>query len=208
VPIEVTRGYYQWLHINHVRVFSFIGCVAWRSELDRSRCITVSGIYAAFLLVSVVPVLIDAIAASPDDQIHKWDLAVFGALHIKVVNPVVNTLGLVGLYIQAGVVKPKPADSRSGTLSMVGLAAQAVVFSLLAISWLGRLPFPWKELEVSTVDWAALKLWFGLVGFVPFDYAVFAIGQSMLLWLAVRNRRHRREVLEGCGDDEEPLLGD
>jgi hypothetical protein len=162
----------------------------------------------AFLLISVIPVLVDAIAASPGDQIHNWDLAVFGAMHIRVVNPVVNTLGLVGLYIQAGVVKTKPADSGPGTLSMAGLAAQTVVFSILAVSWLGRLPFPWKELEVGTVDWAALKLWFGLVGFVPFDYAVFAVGQSMLLWLAVRNRRHRREVLEVCGDDEEPLLGD
>jgi hypothetical protein len=91
---------------------------------------------------------------------------------------------------------------------MVGLAAQAVVFSLLAVSWLGRLPFPWKELEVDTVNWAAFKLWFGLVGFVPFDYAVFAMGQSMLLLLAVRHRSHRRDVSVACTSEIEPLLGD
>jgi hypothetical protein len=79
---------------------------------------------------------------------------------------------------------------------------------LLAVSWLGRLPFPWKELEVDTVNWAAFKLWFGLVGFVPFDYAAFAMGQSMLLLLAVRHRSHRRDVLGACTSEIEPLLGD
>jgi hypothetical protein len=119
----------------------------------------------------------------------------------------VNLLGIAALFAQARILVERPPGSGLGALSLVGLAAQSVTFALLALSWLWRLSFHWHEANGNYwLNWAVLKVWFEVVGFVSVDYAVFAIAQSMLLWIAVRRRLHNGDISAASGETE-PLLG-
>lgn len=85
------------------------------------------------------------------------------------------------------------------------LDVQGVVFPLLALSWLWRLPFPWDGIGAN---WQSLNCMVPGCGFVPINYAVFAAAQLVLLKLAMR-RGLDREDSSGVSDGEtEPLLGD
>ncbi|KAB5566845.1 hypothetical protein GE09DRAFT_1284559 [Coniochaeta sp. 2T2.1] len=187
-------------------VLLFAACLAYPSDRYRGRRTTVSAIYGSFLLISVVPLFVDAALDDPFDQYHKWGLALFGIAHIFLVNFIVSILGFVAPYLQARDIIARPPGSGPGALSLVGLAAQAVVFALLAPAWLGRLVFPWEELGAGIVNWNVLKAWWQLVGFVAFDHAVFAIAQAFLLWLAVRHARHGSPPAVRAGETD-PLLG-
>ncbi|KAH6842748.1 hypothetical protein B0I37DRAFT_382728 [Chaetomium sp. MPI-CAGE-AT-0009] len=186
----------------------FIACLTCRSNPDHGRRITVSAMYIFFLLMSVIPVFVDALTESGRDPYHKWGLALFGGVHVMFVNPVINILGFAALYAQARSILARPAGSGLGALSLGSLAAQAIVFALLAPSWLGRLYFPWDELEPEVGNSAAaLKVWFELVGFVPFDHAVFAVAQLVLFWLAVLRGLHHGDNSGVLTGETEPLLG-
>ncbi|KAH6847196.1 hypothetical protein B0I37DRAFT_374459 [Chaetomium sp. MPI-CAGE-AT-0009] len=187
---------------------SFIACLTCRSNPDYGRRITVSAMYIFFLLMSVIPVFVDALTESARDPYHEWGIALFGGVHIMFVNPIVNILGFAALYAQARSILARPAGSGLGALSLGSLAAQTIVFALLAPAWLGRLYFPWDELEAEAGNWAAvLKVWFQLVGFVPFDHAVFAVAQFVLFWLAVWRGLHHGDNLGVLTGETEPLLG-
>jgi hypothetical protein len=134
----------------------------------------VAAIHFSFLLISVVPIFVDAATDISRDPYHGLGIDIFTGFHTLFVNPVVDILGFTALYAQT------PA-SGLGALSLVGLAVQAVVFALFAPAWLGRLVFPWAEFGGGMVNSAAVMSWFELVGFVPFDNAVCAVAQFVLL---------------------------
>ncbi|KAH8903038.1 hypothetical protein BR93DRAFT_981643 [Coniochaeta sp. PMI_546] len=184
----------------------FTACLAYPSDRDRDSRTTVSAIYVSFLLISLVPLFVDAALDDPADQYHKWGLAFFSGAHIFLVNFIVTMLGFAAPYIQAQTIIARPPGSGPGALSLVGLAAQAVIFALLAPTWLGRLVFPWEELGAGLVNWNVLKTWYQLVGFVALDHAVFAIVQAFLLWLAVRHGRDGSPPGVPAGETA-PLLG-
>lgn len=184
---------------------SFAACLAYPSDSDCSRRTAVSATYISFLLISVVPLFVDAALDDPSDQYHKWGLALFSSAHVFLVNSIVTILGFAAPYIQARDIIARPPGSGSGALSLLGLAWQAVVFALLAPTWLGRLVFPWEELGAGRVNWNVLKAWYQLVGFVAFDHAVFAIAQALLLWLAVRHGRQGTPSRVPAGETD-PLL--
>jgi hypothetical protein len=160
----------------------------------------------AFLLVSVVPIFVDAATNDPyNDQYRGWGIGLFSGFHLLYINPVVDLLGFAALYAQARVVTSRTPGSGLGALSLVGLGAQAFVFALLAPAWLWRLVFPWEEF------YSPAAMWFLAVGFVPFDYAVFAVTQFVLLLIVVRRRRgrpcHGGNFLGSSAGETEPLLG-
>jgi hypothetical protein len=102
----------------------------------------------------------------------------------------------------------KPPGSGLGALSLVGLAAQGVVFTLLTLSWPWRLVFIWDEIEREDVlKWVVLKAWLEVLGFVAIDHAVFALGQFVLLWLAVRRGLGYGDGSGVSAGETEPLLG-
>lgn len=179
-----------------------------RSDRDIRRRIDVCTIYLAFLLISVVPIFVDVATNDPyHDQYHKWATGFFGGGHLLYVNPVVDILGLAALYAQVRLIWRRPPGSGPGALSTVGLGVQALAFAVLALVWLWRLVFPWEEWRGSWPGEAAV--WFTLVGFVPFDYAVFAVVQLVLLRILRRRMVHHGDILPvGAPVDETaPLLG-
>ena len=83
----------------------------------------------------------------------------------------------------------------------MGLATQAVVFALVALSWTARVRFP----AIEGVSLNLLTAWYQLVGWAAVDNAIFAIIQFMLLSLA---KHHQRGAVDTfTRPDEEPLLG-
>jgi hypothetical protein len=132
----------------------------------------------------------------------------FSAIHLIFVIPVTNLLGIAALVAQACTVMGKPPGSGLGALSLVGLAAQGVVFTLLTLSWPWRLVFIWDEIEREDVlKWVVLKAWLEVLGFVAIDHAVFALGQFVLLWLAVRRGLGYGDGSGVSAGETEPLLG-
>lgn len=99
-------------------------------------------------------------------------------------------LAAAALGAQAPAIGPVGARA----LSLEGLAAQAVVFALLALSWLWRLRWPGPGVMIAT--------WYQCVGFVSVDHAVFAVVQAVLLWIAVRRSRQGATA----ASEREPLI--
>lgn len=189
------------------RLASFIACFAWRSSPDHGRRKTVSVLYLSFLLVSFGPVFVDAITDHSRDQYHGWGLVMLADVHLLFVVPVVNLLGIAALVAQARAVMGAAPGSGLGALSPVGLIAQGLVFALLALSWPWRLAFPWDQIEGDVVNWVVLKAWFQVVGFVAVDYAVFALGQFVLLLIAMRHGLQHQDISGLSAGETEPLLG-
>ncbi|KAK3299829.1 uncharacterized protein B0H64DRAFT_379247 [Chaetomium fimeti] len=186
-------------------VVIFATCLAWRSNTDHGRRKAVSAIYVLFLLISVIPVFVDALREHSTDRNHTWVLALFGGLHVLFINPIVNFLGIAALFAQARILMGRTPGSGLGALSLVGLATQGATFALLAPLWLWRLWFSWNQIpNQGWLHWQVLGQWFRMVGFVAVDYAVFAGAQSVLLFIAVRRELHNSGASAG---ETAPLLG-
>jgi hypothetical protein len=85
----------------------------------------------------------------------------------------------------------------------VGLAVQAAVFALVAVSWVMRVQFPWELLDGHKITFGVLITWYEIVGWAAVDNAIFALVQIVLLWI-VSHRSSQR--IRAAGDESEPLL--
>ncbi|KAL3477056.1 hypothetical protein BJX99DRAFT_226650 [Aspergillus californicus] len=106
------------------------------------------------------------------------------------------------------------SSSPNGSLSLLGLAVQCVLFIILAVSWIFRVSFP--PLPDGVHWWSSsyvLEVWYELVGSIAVDNAVFGMGQGILLYLARKKERcdgdanGQVEGEEGLAGEREPLLG-
>jgi hypothetical protein len=177
--------------------------VAYPSDNDRpGQRYSVLAIWVSFLLISIVPVLIDAFDfGGRDDPYRKWAGAFFTGVHSMFINPIVTILGIAALFVQARETISRPDP---GALSVTGLAIQAVVFVLVSLAWLGRLVFPWDRLEGHQITLGLLIIWYQLVGWVAVDNAIFSVVQAVLFWLA--SRHGRGGGAGNVGSETEPLL--
>lgn len=153
---------------------------------------TVMSIYLAFLLISLVPVVVDAAWPSQDASAHEWAMALFHGIHTMLINPIVTILILASFFPQRAEILQHPPGTASSSLSLIGLALQAVVFAVLALIWAWRLVFPSVSYGMT---------WYQLVGFVAVDHIAFALVQAALLAVAVL---HRGQSF--TGGETEPLL--
>jgi hypothetical protein len=162
-------------------------------------------LYVAFLAISVIPVFVDAIFAhlGEEDWPRKWFGALFSGIHMLYLQPPITAFGLAALFYQARVILTRPPEMGMGSLSLLSLVLQVVVFAVLTIMWPWRLVFPWEEFGRIPFLPHLVNVWYQLVGFVPVDHAVFTGAQGFLLWLALRHRRAARGMPAG---EAEPLL--
>ena len=116
--------------------------------------------------------------------------------------PITTILGSLSIYHQARKIF---AVSFPNSLSLQGLAVQAVIFTLISVVWIWCLPFPYHELK-GNMGWSAFSAWYGTIGWIIVDGFVFAFGQAVLLALALR-RVSLGELTMQRGGEIEPLLG-
>ncbi|KAH7412440.1 hypothetical protein BKA64DRAFT_702564 [Cadophora sp. MPI-SDFR-AT-0126] len=152
-------------------------------------------LYSSFLLISVVPVLIDFLSPFKDPDEDFWANVVFSFVHTQYVNPLVTCGAIAALYFQW-------YNAAAAALSQDGLVVQAVVFAIVALSWTARLRFQLEGGEGHEVGpppgsglWVVmwLRAWYEFVGWAAVDNGVFALVQAALLY----RRRHETGVKLG-----------
>lgn len=157
--------------------------------------------YTSYLLVSIVPLIVDAIWPL-DVEVRRWYSGLYFALHSMLLYQITTTLVVLSIYRQAREILAVPFPNG---LSLQGLAAQAVVFMLISVTWIWSLPFPWEQWN-GEVYWFLFFRWYGIVGWIVVDNLIFALGQALLLVLALRRLSSSKTTLQR-GDETEPLLG-
>jgi hypothetical protein len=159
-------------------------------------------IYFGFLIISIVPVIADAVSdifCPPHHpncpEMERDPIALFQGLHSVILLPFLTTIPLlIGIFKQARM----PLH----TQSLTGLKLQAAAFMLSAISWVPRVSVPWDlYLDGGHPIIGIINAWYHMVGFVAVDDALFALGQVFLLWLSLRQIRRAEE------GERQPLLG-
>lgn len=133
-----------------------------------------TAIYISFFLISVVPVIYESTlpptGASLADP--RWIIAIFFITHTFFINHVITVLAVVALFPQRREILSRLAPC---ALSTTSLAAQAVIFALVALAWTIRLSLPWS---ISIVSWYRYLL----VGWAAVDNLIFAAVQTVLYW--------------------------
>lgn len=115
--------------------------------------------------------------------------------------PILTILGFVGIYHQARKILTTPFPN---ALSLSGLAAQAVVFTLVSVTLIWALPFPYEKSD-GEFSWHGFTIWYGVIGWIIVDNFVFALGQGVLLALGLHRSASSKDG--ALGGETEPLLG-
>lgn len=176
---------------------SFIVCLYLPSEQRDIYTKTAIAAYVAFLLISVVPLFADAIKPERQED-RKWTLAIFFGIHSLLFNWIITALTGLAIYYQMKETASQPDHT---ALSRVGLLIQAVVFLIVALSWIGRVRFPYEAF--SERFWGLLPTWYELVGWAVIDTVIFALGQAFLLWKMIQSLNAASGAPRGEG---QPLL--
>ncbi|KAI8182797.1 hypothetical protein K4K52_006965 [Colletotrichum sp. SAR 10_76] len=176
-----------------------VSCIVfYPSDEPRGVPAKVSAIYTTYLLISLVPVII--VTASPSSREgRRWFDALFLGFHTYFLNPIIIIFGIAALYAEARTIRARPEGSGLGSLSVVGLAAQAVVFFIVGVAWPGRLVWPFP------IFGRGFLAWIQMIGFVLIDYIIFVIAQADLLYIAMQHNGWHAEV-QGANGEREPLI--
>lgn len=154
-----------------------------RNSQRRAPRGAVSAICVCFSLLTLFPVILDALQPPTRSEPRRWAQEIVGLIHYLGILPASTILAVAGVVPQVREMRSR-TDARA--LSLPGLAVQAVVFSLVAISWMVRVKYPpylpsWVE-------------WYWLIGWPVVNNGLFAFAQGVLLWIVMRRP----------GDDELP----
>jgi hypothetical protein len=160
-----------------------------------SQKIAVATAYFTYLLISLLPVAFEATLPrkGPD-----WFVAIFGGTHALFINPIVTALGIVALFAQA---QESLSRTSPGALSIAGLAVQALVFTVVGISWIFRLQVS-EDFQLGRMSpIRAIVTWYQLVGWAVVDNLVFAFVQAAM-WFLVSTRSKP----DAKGSERTPLM--
>ncbi|KAF9880081.1 hypothetical protein CkaCkLH20_02035 [Colletotrichum karsti] len=154
-----------------------------------------SATYIFVLSISLVPVVFDAANPDPRSEPRRWAQEIFLFAHYLFFLPLSSILILAAVIPQIRMTRKRGSP---GALSLPGLAGQAVVFAILAISWMIRVKYPpylpsWDE-------------WYRLTGWPVVNNGFFALGQLLLLWIATRGYGGDADSIASA--ETQPLLSD
>lgn len=116
--------------------------------------------------------------------------------HIRFIVPIVTFIAAAALYPQARAIRSQP-PGESTSLSLTGLLFQAVIFAVVALSWVFRVK--WKDAGVPAAEHFG---WYRMVGWATVNNAIFAAVQIILFFLA----RRRMTAPRATDGETEPLL--
>lgn len=183
---------------------SFLLCLYYPSAHRDASDRQVTAVYTIFLLLSLLPALALLWSPPPDREDRRWRPALFHGAHSLWLSPLATLLALAAAFFQLRETRRAPGPDHQAP-SLAGLAAQAAVFALVAVSWALRVVFPWSEVPAGArrVGFGLFVAWYQLVGWAAVDNAVFALVQGVVWWAA---RRRIRGGGPGVGE-REPLIG-
>ncbi|KAL4954882.1 hypothetical protein BDW69DRAFT_183124 [Aspergillus filifer] len=196
----------------------FITCLSLQSAGTSTRGYIKA--YSLYILISLIPELIDIMGLTPSTKSHPRDSLLEGFIgaHAIFLKPLTTFLILISPLCQTGPIWRYPGQQEKETsLSLTGLVTQCIIFSCVGISWLYRV----EGFRRSGKPWASVEWdWYWSVGWPVVDGLCFAIVQGVLGWCVFFNRvkawREGRGVeVDGnegeVGDtpgEREPLLGE
>ena len=148
--------------------------------------------YIVFLLLCIVPFIgvYMVVSGSHLDTVAYIILALIQEYHFYYLTPAVTVLALFAWMPQAHRII---TEASTGSLSLMGLAVQAVVFAMVGLSWMFRLTMP-REYWDGNLG-AAIRDWYLLVGWVVVYNLVFALAQAVLFRAAWYHGNARREPI-------------
>lgn len=183
--VSTPRTVGDWLNLIQVSVLLLsttilVAFATWYPPNRQSEKVLVTLGYLAFAYGSFLPVLPHFSKSYREHS--QWGLDMFFATHSYAVNWLV-TMGVFpfSLFCQWLLMLDQPVPQ---SLSVDGLAAQAVVFILTGISWTWRM----------TTDKPTWVEWYEYVGYAAVDNLLFGIVQAVLYLF----------VLEAIGLAESP----
>ncbi|OBT72111.1 hypothetical protein VF21_09178 [Pseudogymnoascus sp. 05NY08] len=164
-------------------------------------------IYALFLLISLVPEAIDLVGGTPNST--SWPRQdyqqTFAFFHAILINPLLALLSGFSFFLQAAQTYHHYHHGTQSALSLWGLAAQTVVFTLVAVSWVWRVVYA-KAWDPLFGDDSFLS-WYFNYGHPVVANGVFAAVQGGLLLFAGYWRRRRGDEVKVGSGETEALLG-
>ncbi|PYH57822.1 uncharacterized protein BO96DRAFT_445266 [Aspergillus niger CBS 101883] len=155
---------------------------------SRGRKVSALLLYVVHLLISVVPIVADAIdyyliSAGEDVAYRNFGLDIFGGCHYGFIHPATTVVGIYAWFPQNDELR---CQTQLHSLSQTGLAAQAVIFAFVAISWTMRTNLYDSNLP-NLPFWAPMPEWFIYVWWAAVDNMIFSCVQTRL-YLRVRHR--------------------
>ncbi|CAI7670334.1 unnamed protein product [Penicillium bialowiezense] len=172
------------------------------------------GAYALYIPIATIPAILDILYGFPSPDHTYGDPIASGIFFFSMclLNPIVTVLAVYAVFSQLREIKRARRPALSGqpgnALSVYGLAVQALVFTVVAFTWIWRVPIENARLGWALGRWEIIAIdnfmyWYTLVGFPAFDNWVLAMGQVVLFSAAWR-RAKRENVVDA---EREPLLG-
>jgi hypothetical protein len=138
-----------------------------------------TSIYIPLLLISVGPIIFEStlpLTGTNSNGDRRWVTAILSNTHAFLVNPIITIIAILALLPQA---RETWSRSEPGSLSVDGLAAQAIVFAIAALYWPRRM---------TLSEDMGFFGWYFLVGWAAVDNFVFAFVQAVLWWISTRPR--------------------
>lgn len=108
-----------------------------------------------------------------------WVTAMFTGVHGYFVTPPITLLAILAFLPQAHELAQATS---AGALDVSGLAVQAVVFTLVGVSWMLRLTMAPELWDMAPLR--VLYTWHNLVGWAAVYNLIFAVGQALLYGIA------------------------
>jgi hypothetical protein len=158
--------------------------------------------YGVALVLLLVPLIVFLVHSLPGNFDYEGWVAAAFSFYFACFVPISTGLICFSPIPQKKVTKD---HGMPGALSTNTLLSQAVLYPLLGISWIWRLP-------VSQTDWQlplmkALVHWYFLAGWSSVDSIAFAVVQAYLWWVCRQVKRQGAEESSPEGADERrPLL--
>ncbi|GCB23333.1 hypothetical protein AAWM_06218 [Aspergillus awamori] len=128
---------------------------------SRGRKVSALLLYVVHLLISVVPIVADVIdyyliSAGADAAYRNFGLDIFGGYHYGFIHPAITLVGIYAWFPQNDELR---CQTQLHSLSQTGLAAQAVIFAFVVISWTMRTNLYDSNLP-NLPFWATIPEWF------------------------------------------------
>jgi hypothetical protein len=168
-------------------------------EKVKRRTLAGYGVALVLLLVPLIGFLIHSLPGNFDYE--GWVAAAF-SFYFALFVPISTGLICFSPIPQKKVTRD---HGMPGSLSTNTLLSQAVLYPLLGVSWIWRLP-------VSQTDWQlplvkALVRWYFLAGWSSVDSIAFAVVQAYLYWVCRQVKRQAAEESNpDAADERRPLL--